>query len=115
MSLIALTLWADYLKERENIEIIENKYGFIFYQINLENKSCSLIHFFVADDLRNEKIGSKLFDELENKARACGCLSIMAQVSINLPNASDNVLIAVKMGGTIVSANNNIIILEKLL
>lgn len=115
MTLINSTLWANYLREREGIEIIENEYGFIFYKINLDEKSCLLVHFFVAQGLRDERIGTKLFTELENKVREKGCINILTQVSLNLPNASINVLIALKMGGTIIVANNNIIILEKLI
>lgn len=107
--MIKNTLYAKYIKERLDHEIIENESGFITYKIN--GNECFIADMYVDQDKRKNGIGTDLLTELKCIVIENNAEYITAHVH-QFDKAAPNTLAAsFKRGFKIHSANNNVITL----
>lgn len=78
------TLYAQYIKERQGLSILENENGFIIYK--LTEQECFIQDMFVQKEYRRAGVGKDLLNRL--KDIACGCDVILANIWLWDPNCN---------------------------
>lgn len=105
------TLYAKYIKERDQVEILENESGFLFYKII--GKDCLIVDLFIDPELRNLGECRKLIEELVALAKSANCESLFGNIQINDHGASRTMKAALALGFEILSANIQLITIIK--
>lgn len=108
--MISETLYAEYIKERENFDIIENENCFIIYKI--KGDSAFISHSFTRKDLRQRGEMSTLLAELCSLLKTKDVLRLSATIDLRDVNASKTTLAALKFGFEIKAAENGILYIE---
>ena len=101
-----MSLWAEYIKERENCETLENEFGFLTYSIT-PGAACFIRDFFVLPECRSSGHGKSLWAELTMLAEKHGCTDFVAQVDARVANSTESLAIILSRGFKVVSAENN--------
>ncbi len=78
-----MSLYKEYLKEREGIEVYENDCGFISYSYIEEVNALYLAEFYVIPAKRNTPAGYRLYQRAVNLAKSNGCTKIMGSVDVS--------------------------------
>ena len=105
------SLYAQYIKERENRDIIEIDYGFLSYRI-FEDE-CFICDIFVIPRLRKTGAVNYLTDEVTKIAKKAGCKYLAAKVYVTAPYASEGLLRNLHWGFKIHSVEKDVIVLTK--
>ena len=105
------TLYAKYIKERDQVEILENECGFLLYKII--GKDCLIVDLFIEAESRNLGECRKLVDELSLIAKSANCESLFGNIQINDPGSSRTMKAALAIGFEILSANIQLITIIK--
>jgi hypothetical protein len=90
------SLYAQYIKERKGVEIIENKFGFISYKII--NEECFIEDLFIVAEERKGGKFKDLFDELQIVAKEAKCQYVSGLIWVNDPNCKDTLAISLQVG-----------------
>jgi len=108
-----MSLYSEYVKEREGLEIIESDQGFVTYQ--LFDKKCYIIDIYVVPEAREKDLASKMADQVEQIAREEYCETLMGSVCLNLSHASRSmkVLMGYGMKPVRVTQHDNMVYFEK--
>lgn len=77
-----MSLYAEYIKEREDADIIENDKAFLSYRYTRSRREIYIIDCFVKKEYRNQREAKKLFEQLEIRAKELDCLYILASVDM---------------------------------
>jgi predicted GNAT superfamily acetyltransferase len=87
------SLYGQYIKERENAEIIEDDYGFATYKF-IDDTYCYIVDIFVVQEKRKEGKASTYADKVARLARKKGYKFLLGSVSIDANDfvASEKVL-----------------------
>lgn len=91
-----MSLWADYLKEREGLDSIETEDGFVIYHI--AGDRLLIEHVYIKPEKRNRHIGTALMKQLESIAKEKGCRSSFCTVQPKLPTADQSLRAALAFG-----------------
>lgn len=109
--MISNTLYAKYIKEREDADIIENDHGFLTYKIL--NKEMIIINLYIDQNSRKSGYCRDLVAKLEEKAIAAMCDIMTGNIHIVDPGANITMQAALMLGFKIGSANQNTILIYK--
>ena len=94
-----MELYAEYVRERLDHEIIEDESGFIEFRIN-EDKTCFVQDIYVRPKYR--KLGSgrakKLADQVRDLAKERGCNTLTANVDILTKGHNEALLFHLRYG-----------------
>ena len=107
--MISETLYAEYLKERQEAEILENESGFIIYK--LTDGECFIIDMFIRPEIRGLGEGHSLVKNLKQIAIASGCKAITANIHLADKNANKTLLAGLHTGFKVVRADQNILLI----
>jgi GNAT superfamily N-acetyltransferase len=105
------SLYAQYIKEREDFEIIETDKGFATYKIFGEE--CYLRDIYVSPENRRSHVGLHFLEGIEEKAREAGCKYIAGTVSQISNGKTDSLIAILKAGFKLHSSTNEKIVLVK--
>lgn len=106
--------FADYIKERENREIIEDDHGFATYAYVGEGlKECYIIDIYVVPDHRNGHFATEMADKIAEKAKKDGCTVLSGTVDPTTNGANDSLWVLLKYGMTLAGVSNGIIWFRK--
>jgi len=83
-----MSLYADYIKEREGYDTIETEHGFATYLI--QGISCYLRDIYVTPSQRQSRVAWELADKVTELAKAAGCRFMTGSVSLLDPAAERN-------------------------
>jgi L-amino acid N-acyltransferase YncA len=106
-----MSLWADYLKEREGNSIIEEPWGFIEYRLALPFMKIESI--YVKPEERKAGRASLLADQVTSLAKEQGATHLWSQVWVGALNATASLKAILAYGFTVQGAENGHIILTK--
>lgn len=73
------SLYAQYIKERENFEIIEDEFGYATYRI--VGEECYVRDVFVLPECRQKNHASGYVDKISEIAKTEGCTHVTTTVS----------------------------------
>lgn len=107
-----MSLYAQYLKEREDCEVLENEFGFLAYRIT-PGHGCFIRDFFTVPEERGKGHGKALWAELQMLAQKHDCTDFVAQVDTRTKTANESLNIILAHGFRVVSAEENRIFLFK--
>ena len=100
--MIGQTLYAKYIKERENAQVLENESGFITYKFI--NDECFICDVFVDPKARKKGVISELVDALAAIAEQEQATHLSANIYLNDPGANRTLSAALKIGFEVVGA-----------
>lgn len=105
------TLYAKYMKERSNAEILETESGFIVYRI--VGKECFIVDMYFDRDKRGTKLPTQLVNELGEVAKESGCECITANIHLSDKMAAKTLTSTLKFGFSLVRADAGILLIAK--
>jgi ribosomal protein S18 acetylase RimI-like enzyme len=105
-----MSLYKQYLKEREDLEVLENPYGFISFKFDEENKSCFIQDWYVKPEYRVKGVGHKLADLVDQIANKKGIKTMIGQVDTWAPEPTRNIKAVMAHGYKILDILDNRII-----
>lgn len=107
-----LSLYAQYVLEREGKYTVETDEYFATYKIN--NTDCYIQDVFVTKIARGRGVSSMLVSNIENTAKEqFNCTRVIGTIDLNDKNASVNMQVWLKYGFKLHSTNGNVIYLSK--
>lgn len=107
-----MSLFADYIKEREDIETLEFEKGFITFKM-LPDNTIYMKDIYVIPEARREGVGTFLTDKVCEIAKERGCKKVFGSVSLGANNASDSLKAQLIYGMKLHSIKDNMIYLVK--
>lgn len=102
-----MSLYGQYLKEREGFEIIENDYGFASYKCI--GQECYLRDLYVVPNKRKSHVASDLADQICEIGKQNGCKYLSGSVSPEDPNATRNIQVLIAYGMRLVRSTNDLL------
>jgi hypothetical protein len=102
-----VSLYADYLKEREDFSIIESELGFASYKC--VGDECYLRDLYVIPSHRQTKVASDMADRVCDIAKLHGCTYLLGTVSPQDKNATRNMQVLIQYGMKLVRSSNDLI------
>lgn len=106
-----MSLYGDYIKEREGKEILENEHGFFTYKI--DGDECYIEDIFIKKESRLNGIGKKMALTISEIAKANGCRFLTGTCIPSTNGATDSMKAMLSFGFKIHSATNDRIVLWK--
>ena len=103
--LMSCSLYAKYINEREGLEEIKRKWGFLHYRI--DGEECFISDYFVAEPFRGSGLGYDMADEAEEIAKEKDCKYMTCQVDMHAFNPEQSLCAIIKHGYKIINIENN--------
>jgi ribosomal protein S18 acetylase RimI-like enzyme len=94
-----MSLWCDYLKEREGFESVETQYGFATFKIT--DGEMYIRDLYVLPDFRRLGKATEVADLLTDIAYERRCKILSGTVSLGLPSTTDSVKALLFYGFTV--------------
>jgi GNAT superfamily N-acetyltransferase len=76
-----MSLYAQYVKEREGYDTIEDEYGFATFKI--DGEECYIRDIFVVNGFREHGSAAKLADFIADHAKKVGCTHLLGSVYVD--------------------------------
>jgi len=106
-----LSIYADYMKEVYNKEVIESANFLIVYSFNEE--VFYLEDFYIRSEFRDKGFGKELMETIISMAKVKGCKKLLGSVSLLCNYKDENMAKFLKFGFKIQSLGSDIIFLIK--
>lgn len=107
-----MSLYAEYIAEREGRHIIEDNYGFMSY-IFLPENVCFITDAYVKPEYRKLGQARRYLDFVINEAKERGCTKLLATVCVQTNNATDSLKATLAGGFELKMTNSTMIYLER--
>lgn len=108
-----MSLYGDYIKERENFEIIEDNHWFATYQMTDDGTTLYIRDCFIEKGHRGQGVVEGIDNTLIEIAKVNGCKNILTQVALFDPHKDRNMRCFLRIGYRIISANSEVIYIGK--
>lgn len=109
-----MSLYGDYVKEREGRQIIEDENGFATYvYCGPELKECYIIDIYVKPEMRKSKVASKYADQIAEQAKKDGCTHLSGSVDPRSKGSTDSLSVLLHYGFELAGVLNNLIWFKK--
>jgi len=106
-----MSLYADYIKQREGKEIVETDIGFATYTIVKDGMYIEDI--FVSSDHRHSGEAARMADQIADIAREKGLKKLFGSVVPTANHSTTSLKVLIAYGFRLSSSTNNFILLEK--
>lgn len=106
-------MYAAYILERTNDQIIENSKGFCTYRYINEGRSVYIIDIYVIPEFRKSRYASDLADLVAARAKDEGCTEMLGTVNPSAKNSTTSIKVLLGYGMELHSSSNDIIIFRK--
>ena len=106
-----ISLYGQYIKERENFEIVEDESGFATYKIS--GNECYIRDIFVKPEFRKMNLASKYADEIAAIAKEQGCTHLSGTVAPQANGSTQSVQVLLSYGFKVARSTNDLIIFVK--
>lgn len=107
-----MSLYAQYLAEREEKEIIESDKGFATFK-TFENGECYLQDIFVVPKQRQSGLATEMANKVVEIAKERGCNKLIGSVCVDDKNATRNMTVFLAYGMQIYKNVGTMIFLSK--
>ena len=107
--MIADTLYAKYILERDGQNIIEDGDGFIIYKVS--GAECFIVEMFVNKEARRAGHGRSLIERLASLVPECTIMT--ANIWPHKPGSSDALLGALRVGFEVKRADAGVLLIAK--
>lgn len=106
-----MSLYAQYINERENKQILETEQGFATYSFTKDGVYIEDI--FVSKDYRHNNVASQLADQIIEIAKQKGCTKVFGSVVPSANNSTISLKVLLSYGFKLNSSTNNFILMSK--
>lgn len=107
-----MSLFADYLKEKTNDQIIESEIGFATYRY-LDKESVYIVDLYVKPAYRQQKAASSIADIIVELAKKKGCKKLLGSVVPSTKGSTESVKVLLAYGMSLDSSVNDFITFKK--
>jgi GNAT superfamily N-acetyltransferase len=107
-----MSLYSQYLAEREDKQVLENEFGFVTYKIINDNE-CYIQDIYVVPEMRKEGLSFKMRDQVIELAKNMGCKTLIGSVSLDANDASRNLKIMLNDNWQVHGIAGNTLFLNK--
>ena len=111
-----MSLYGDYVKEREGREIIEKEWGFATYKFvkdRGETESCYIIDIYVKPKNRTNGFAKNLLKEINDIAKQSDCKQLLGSVDLLANNPTDSLKTLLAVGFELHSIDRSTIYMRK--
>lgn len=105
------SLYAQYIKEREDFEIIEDEFGFASYKFF--GPECYIRDIYVVPEKRKTSVGTSYMEKITALAKEAGCTHLTGTVFPSANGSSESMAAILRGGFKIHSSTSEKIILTK--
>jgi len=106
-------MYADYLKERTNDEILESNEGFATYRYLNEGKSVYIIDIYVRPEFRQTGAASALANVICQIADKKGCTEVLGTVIPSAKGSTASLKVLLAYGMELQHSSNDLIVFRK--
>lgn len=106
-----MSLYAEYIKEREGLEICETDKGFAVYRF--AGEECIIQDIFIATAFRESRLASDMADHISAIAKERGCKFLVGTVCPSAKYSDRSIKVLQGYGFRLHSAKENFIIFVK--
>jgi len=106
-----MSLYEDYIKERDGSDMIQTPAGFIIYSI--AGSECFITDMYVKPSERGSSAAFELGDSVTQVAKEKKCTLLTSNIHINTPFDVASLRVQLRYGFKLLSAHNNVIVLGK--
>lgn len=106
-----MSLYGDYIKEREGYDIVENEKGFATFSV--QGVECYLRDLYVRPEFRKEGVASALADEVQKRAKDMGATILVGSVCSGMNGANESIKVLQAYGMKLCGTNNDFIYFNK--
>lgn len=107
----SMSLYAAYLKEREDFQIVIREHGFATYR--LLGEECYIRDIYTVPAARMANVANDMADEVTEIAKAAGCKYLSGTVSVLANNCTASTLVLAHYGFTLVGVRDNTLLYKK--
>lgn len=107
------SLYASYLNERTNDEILESQDGFATYRFINDGKSVYIIDIFTKPEVRKTGYAAALADIIVKRAKEKGCTELIGTVVPSTKGATTSLKVLLAYGMELQSAAPDLIVFRK--
>lgn len=110
-----MSIYAEYLREKTDDEIIETSEGFATYRYTDHNTipSVYIVDIYIIPNKRRTHAASAIADSIVELARKNGCLKLLGSVVPSNKNSTDSLRVLLAYGMTLDSSSNDFILFKK--
>lgn len=108
-----LSLYAQYLMEKTDDQIIETEQGFATYRYLEKEKSVYIIDLYILPEHRKHGAASTISHIIEDAARAKGYTKMLGSVVPSNKDSTTSIKVLLAHGMKLKSASENFIVFEK--
>lgn len=106
-----MSLYAQYVKEREGAVTVETSEGFYSYKV--DGDYIFIVDLYVVPEYRAKKVGSKFGREIEDITRELGKSTILCSASLESLNSSDAIAFIIMNGYEIINYTDTQVFFKK--
>ncbi len=107
-----MSLYADYLHEKTNDQIIENEFGFATYRY-IGNDVVYIVDIYILPEFRKSKHASTIADNIVELASKKGCTKLMGSIVPSNKNSTDSLKVLLAYGMKLESSTTDFIAFTK--
>ncbi len=107
-----MSLYTEYIKEREDKDTLEIENGFAIYKI-FNNGECYLQDIYVIPSERKSGLATEIADKVVEIAKECGCNMLVGSVCSDDKNATRNMKVLLSYNMQIHKIVGNMIFFNK--
>lgn len=107
-----MSLYGDYIREREGKQIVENDFGFATYQF-VDKDKCYIEDIYVAPSHRRQRVGKDLADKVAEIALESGCKKLIGSVKPSTYGSTESIKALIWYGFKLLFCEQDMIYLEK--
>lgn len=105
-----MSLWADYVSEVLDREVVEREFGFASFVI--KDTDCYLEDLYVPPVFRGHHVAHRLADEVKKIARKRGCRTLTTTINCTFKDPTTSLKTSLAYGFKIYSTAVNVIVLR---
>lgn len=106
-----MSMYAEYLKEREDKNVLENEHGFIVFKYF--DEFTYIIDIYVRPEARKSHVASDLANEVCTISRALSKKYIVGSVDVRAAGATDSLKVLLAYGMRVDSVDGQVIYFKK--
>lgn len=105
-------MWANYLREKSNDQILETEKGFATYRY-VDEKTVYIIDLYILPDFRQSHVAVSLADTIVDEARKKGCNKLLGSVVPSAKNSTTSLRVLLGYGMSLESSSTDFIVFKK--
>lgn len=104
-----ISLYGEYIKEREGLDILEDERGFFTYII--KGEECYIKDIFISKEFRRSGAATEFADQITSIAKASGCKFLSGTCVPSTNGSTESLKAMFSYGFKVHSSSNDLIVL----